>query len=148
MDRQKKIMFLIMVPWLLAAPLLIYFEVKKLYLMETIKYDTRDRQNFYLKKAMPGLEDDYFELLGRAGKYLYHKRLKYGIYVSSSLPPYVSLMVRNYIVFALSPARPTNERAKMSFKFFYRVRPPDSAGEIVEIISGSKPSYIVRCVIK
>jgi hypothetical protein len=146
-NKNNKIVIILMLPWIIIAPMLIYFEFNKLYLSETINLNLIEKQNYYLKRAMPGLEDDYFKLINSADKYMNKKRYKYKIYVNESLSVFVKSMVRNYIIFALSPARQTIDKSKMDFELYYRVKPNQYKGEILEVISGFgvDNSYIVRC---
>ena len=99
-----------------------------------------------MKVAMPGLEDDYFDILTETSKHFNGRRLPYAVHVGNQVSPFVASMVKNYTIFWLSPSRPTKEEDKIFFKLFYRKTPPTSVGEIVDIISGPKPSYIVKVV--
>lgn len=143
-NKAKICVVVIFAPWLVISLLLVWMEIQKLHLDHTMFMNKEQRKVYYLKIAMPGLSDDYFDLLHRATKRFRGRRLPYGIYVLEDLPPFVNLMCRNYDAYALSPSRRTTDEDKMAYKLFYRKAPSASDGKIVDVIHGSKPSYIVE----
>ena len=143
-NKVKICIVVIFAPWLLISLLLVWMEVQKLHLDQTIFMNKEQRKVYYLKVAMPGLSDDYFDFLHSADKRFKGRRLPYGISVQEDLPPFVNLMCRNYVIYALSPSRPTADENKMVYKLFYRKTPSASDGKIVDVIHGQKLSYIVE----
>lgn len=143
-NKVKICIVVIFSPWFLISLLLVWMEVQKLHLDQTTFMNKEQRKVYYLKVAMPGLTNDYFDLLHRAEKRFRGRRLPYGISVQEDLPPFVNLMCRNYVTYALSPSRQTTDENKMVFKLFYRKAPSASDRKIVEVIYGSELSYIVE----
>jgi len=139
----KRNFWILWSPWLLFIPVLISLEIRKLELAKTWKLSREDRQNFFLKIAMPGLEDDYFSLLKKAKAFFGCRPVTYSIEVGEELTDFVKLMVRNYSVFGLRPARFKNSE-NVSFRLIYRASRQDPAGEMIDRVEGPHPSFIME----
>ena len=68
---------IIVLPIVVAFPLLVWLEFSKLHLNETWRLSEVERQGFYLKLASPGFPGDYIELINKAKSVINGKNTTY-----------------------------------------------------------------------
>lgn len=147
MKQPLKLFFacLIAFPPLLLYPLLFLNQIDKMHYRETWNLSQNERKIFFLKIAMPGLENDYFELLDKTLKIMGSKKQYFAVVTGNSVSPFVSLMVHNFTVYWLCPSRTSEDPEKLTYKLYYRT-PPASGEKILETIQGPENSYLVEII--
>ena len=137
--------------WLMYIPVLFYVEITKQDLNIAWSMSEQERKIHFLKRAMPGLGDDYFELLNRARERFSGGEVKYGFFSAGDspndaapLPDYARAAARGFSNYWLAPARVASTGPSEEFELYYRKEPFLSGKVVIDKIEGAYPSYVVK----
>ena len=159
----KKWLFpLIIIPWFLAALILMRFEVRSFHLDETWDLSRDERRNYFVKREFNAMgdefDDDYFELLRKAQPII-SQNSKLEWYSGKSISKLQHFHALIYAHFWLVPASPLNIRVDRSwtnywepnteevmYKIYYQKEPHTQDEMIIHKIHVKKPSYITKVI--
>ncbi len=133
---------LLLAPWIFLIPFLFFQEIKKLNFPATWTLSTEERQNHFLKIALEGLEEDYFHWILEAQKIIRQQPIYYGIRINPNLSPEIKTWVYSYTVYALCPAKQTDNESLQTLCLYYRT-PSKKNETLIAIIPSLIPSYLV-----